>query len=35
MLEKFKIKTIQNPQIILGGATDSDDFIVEDLVDGA
>ena len=34
MLEKFKTKIIQNPQIILGGTTDSDDFIVEDLVDG-
>ena len=34
MLEKFKIKTIHNPQIILGGAEDSEDFIIDDNVDG-
>ena len=34
MLEKFKTKIIQNPQNILGGAADSDDFIIEDVIDG-
>ena len=35
MLEKFKTKIIQKPQRILGGTTESEDFIIEDLVDGA
>jgi len=35
MLEKFKTQIIQNPQAILGGAADSEDFIITDLVDGA
>ena len=34
MLEKFKTKIIQNPQIILGGTIDSDDFIITDDLDG-
>lgn len=34
MLEKFKAQIIQNPQNIQGGGTESEDFIVEDLVDG-
>ena len=35
MLEKFRTQIIQNPQDIQGGTTDSEDFIIEDLVDGA
>ena len=34
MLEKFKTKIIQNPLNILGGTTDSEDFIIEDDLDG-
>ena len=34
MLEKFKTQIIQNPQTILGGAADSDDFIITDDIDG-
>ena len=33
MLEKFKTQIIENPQTILGGTADSDDFIIDD-VDG-
>ena len=35
MLEKFRKQIIQNPQTILGGTTDSVDFIIEDVIDGS
>ena len=35
MLEKFKTKRLQNPEMIFGGTDTSDDFIITDVIDGA
>ena len=35
MLEKFKLQIIENPLNVLDGETDSEDFIIEDVIDGA
>lgn len=35
MLKNFKTKSIQNSYVIFGGVDTSDDFVIEDFVDGA
>ena len=34
MLEKFKAKMLQDSNMIFGGTDTSDDFIIDDAIDG-